>query len=150
MRYLLAQIALSLGLLLPMWSHFHPSSLLVGAILIVLGCLLYGYCFRFLRLGSFHLTPTPNTGQPLVRAGPYALIRHPMYAASLLIFLGVSIGYGDPLKIPLMLALVAVLIAKAKQEERHLLLLFPDYSDYMRTSWRLLPWVYLVLFTCGQ
>ena len=142
MIYLLAQVLLSVALLVPMFSRFHWVSLTIGGIFFFFGVALYFFSLRALRLGTFHLTPRPKSDRPLIRTGPYSLIRHPMYAASLLVFLGVTIGYGDPIKILIFLALVVVLLLKARQEEVYLKKQFPEYAEYMRTTWRLLPFVF--------
>jgi len=39
-------------------------------------------------------------------------------------------------------SLAAVLVAKAKLEEERLLRSYPQYAEYQRKTWRLIPWIY--------
>ncbi len=75
--------------------------------------------------------PLPNEEATLVERGPYGLVRHPIYVAGLLVFL----GYGLLASVPATaaVALLAVLWHfKAGVEERHLSERFPGYADYRR------------------
>ena len=75
--------------------------------------------------------PLPSEQGTLVERGPYGLVRHPIYAAGLLVFL----GYGLLASVPATaaVALLAVLWHfKAGVEERHLAERFPGYVDYKR------------------
>ena len=65
------------------------AALAIGAVLFVLGLLMLGWAG--LRLGS-SLTPfpAPRTDQTVKTAGPYALVRHPMYGGGILVALGWS------------------------------------------------------------
>ena len=75
--------------------------------------------------------PLPSEKATLVEHGPYGFVRHPLYVAGLLIFL----GYGCISSIPAtaVVPLLAVLWHfKAGVEERHLCERFPGYDDYRR------------------
>lgn len=85
--------------------------------------------------------PTPRNRATLVRTGPYAIVRHPVYSALLLAMLGVCFTGSWWGLIPL-LVLVGWWLAKASVEERYLRQRYPDYDDYCRVvRFRLIPFV---------
>ncbi|HUQ21641.1 MAG TPA: isoprenylcysteine carboxylmethyltransferase family protein [Gaiellaceae bacterium] len=75
--------------------------------------------------------PLPSERATLVERGPYGLVRHPIYVAGLLVFL----GYGCISSVPATAAvplLAALWHYKAGVEERHLDERFAAYGDYRR------------------
>ncbi len=115
-----------------------------GGALLVLGLLLL--VAAGLELGS-SLTPLPaprtDRTLPLITTGPYALARHPMYGAGILIALGWTIVFASVLGLTLVVALALFLDLKARREELWLTARFADYEAYrQRTRRRLLPFVY--------
>ncbi|GAB4470878.1 MAG: hypothetical protein OHK0044_13710 [Burkholderiaceae bacterium] len=91
------------------------------------------------RPGNFNIRPELKDGARLVTHGIYARVRHPMYTAVLLAMLGCIALDARLWRIVAWLALVAVLLAKAAREERHLLARFPEYADYRARTHRLIP-----------
>lgn len=90
----------------------------------------------------FRISPDPAGHRRLVRDGPYRWIRHPMYAAILLLVAPPLLERADLPRLILLAALAAVLVAKLTLEERLLARRFADYADYRRETWRLFPPVY--------
>ena len=90
----------------------------------------------------FRISPDPTGHRQLVRDGPYRWIRHPMYAAILLLVAPPLLERADVSQLILLAALAAVLVAKLTLEERLLVRRFADYADYRRETWRLFPPVY--------
>lgn len=90
----------------------------------------------------FRISPDPTGHRLLVRAGPYRWIRHPMYAAILLMVAPPLFERANVPGLVLLAALAAVLVTKLTLEERLLARRFADYADYRRESWRLFPPVY--------
>ncbi len=88
---------------------------------------------------SFGLVPA-NRGLQL--EGPYRLVRHPMYGAHLLGYLGYALTYPSAANILIVVATLLALIARAVAEER-LLARDPAYRTYLeRLPWRFFPYVY--------
>lgn len=81
-------------------------------------------------------------GHELVTCGPYALARHPIYTGILLMCLGTAIGQARP---PAFLGVAFVLLGfwiKIRQEERLMLLHFPDqYPAYKARVKALVPFL---------
>ncbi len=108
---------------------------LVSTVLIIVGTILSVYCIR--QLGrSFSIMAS---ARELVTAGPYKIIRHPLYGAELITILGVVIGHWSPAAASLGSVWVALQIRRAQNEERVLRESFPEYGDYARRVPMLLP-----------
>ena len=126
-------------------SRIVPRLPLIGVIgfLFVLFGILLAFWSR-LALGSYWSSVIRcYPGQPIVKSGPYHLIRHPIYTGVLLSTLGMFLLH--PQLIGLIgLALMAVSYTyKLLQEEKFLLAHYGnEYRIYMHHSYRLLPWVF--------
>ncbi len=94
------------------------------------------------RPGNFNVVPELKSGARLVTDGIYRHLRHPMYSALLLLMAAAVVTDPRAWRLALWVALLAVLIAKARREERFLTAAFPQYRDYASRVARLLPGVY--------
>ncbi len=123
-----------------LWPN-SPPVFLIGA-----GILLAGLCFAVwarLHLGQYWSgTVTLKEGHRLIRTGPYALVRHPIYTGFTLGLLGTAIIVGQ---LRGLLGVVLLLIAysrKLRQEERWLTEAFGDeYREYQAQVKTLVPFV---------
>ena len=71
--------------------------------------------------------------------GPYRVVRHPLYGAYAVTYLGYLLSYPRALNVVLVAVTLAVMYARAVAEER-VLAGDPAYRDYQgRTRWRFLP-----------
>jgi protein-S-isoprenylcysteine O-methyltransferase Ste14 len=86
----------------------------------------------------------PNLlGQKVVATGPYALVRHPMYAGAFFIIFGASIALGSWWGLVPAGLMAGVIIWRLLDEERYLDRNLAGYADYRRkVRWRLVPWVW--------
>jgi protein-S-isoprenylcysteine O-methyltransferase Ste14 len=80
----------------------------------------------------------------VVTDGPYAVIRHPGYAAALVIMLASGVALGSWLAAAVVTALsLPFLLRRAIAEDRILIAALPGYRDYAaRVPWRLLPGIW--------
>lgn len=85
---------------------------------------------------AFSVTPQARR---LVTAGPYALVRHPMYTGSILVSLGLTFLIDSPQAVGLFLICGCLQVWRALYEERLLEASFPEYADYKKRVGRFVP-----------
>jgi protein-S-isoprenylcysteine O-methyltransferase Ste14 len=84
-----------------------------------------------------------DRGHKVVSTGPYALVRHPLYAGMVLMFPSIGLTLGSWYGVAASLLLAVTLMVRAVLEERELCAHLPGYSDYMmRVRHRLVPYVW--------
>lgn len=142
--YPLAVFVLPRTFLAPPLSFFAGPALPavgVGLALVVAASILLAT--SFLALGRF-TTPRLEivTNHEIVRIGPYARIRHPMYTAVLLAAVGIAIEFSGLVLLPFVAAIAAAAWLRARAEERLFLAsprLGAEYAQYRTETGRFLP-----------
>jgi protein-S-isoprenylcysteine O-methyltransferase Ste14 len=82
-------------------------------------------------------------GQEVISTGPYALVRHPMYAGGLLYLPGMALALGSFWGLLALAAMVPFLLWRLFDEERFLSKHLLGYTDYCaNVPWRLIPGVF--------
>jgi protein-S-isoprenylcysteine O-methyltransferase Ste14 len=113
----------------------------VALVLLAAGVLVVWWAARTMGR-SLTAFPEPAAGAELVESGPFARVRHPVYAGALLVFLGISLATG-PLALALTGALAGLWVGKMRAEEARLRRRFPGYDAYAeRVRRRLVPGVW--------
>ena len=113
----------------------------VGFALTAAGCA-FAIWARARLGGNWSGVVTLKQGHELVRSGPYALVRHPIYAGFLAGLLGTALVIGE---VRALLALAIAFVAwfdKTRLEERFLVDQFDgEYVEYSRSVKRLIPFL---------
>ena len=92
-------------------------------------------------LRSFHARADPTPGG-LVTTGPYRFIRHPIYTGlCLLAWAGVISNWSET-SASMGVLLVAASVGRMLCEERLVVELYPEYRQYARRTWRMVPFVF--------
>lgn len=73
--------------------------------------------------------------------GPYRFIRHPMYAASLLLIWSSVLGHLSTVTMIVGLIVTLNIFYRISVEEQHLREHFPGYAEYARKTKRILPYL---------
>ncbi len=89
---------------------------------------------------SFHVAAAPTEGG-LVTSGPYAWIRHPIYAAVCLFGWACTVGHLSVRSVALSCAVSAGAAIRMVAEEKLLRARYPEYVDYARRTKRVFPFV---------
>ena len=104
----------------------------LGGLLFVGGYAMTTWTFAANSFASPAVRMQPERGHHVIDTGPYAFVRHPMYAGALLIFLGMPLLLGSPLGLLGLPIGAAVLALRVGWEEQALREGLPGYDDYAR------------------
>jgi protein-S-isoprenylcysteine O-methyltransferase Ste14 len=122
------------------WSHVPPWAQVVGAILIALGNYIFYLTFRENSYAAPVVKIQAERGHHVVSSGPYAYVRHPMYAGAMFFFVGAPLLLGSWWGLAAAPISAALLAVRAVMEERTLADALPGYRDYeARVRYRLIP-----------
>jgi protein-S-isoprenylcysteine O-methyltransferase Ste14 len=83
--------------------------------------------------------PLPNSHAELRTGGLYRFVRHPIYTGLLLFAAARTLTSGSVWTASACMALVVLINAKARWEERHLAKRFPGYAAYAARTSRFIP-----------
>ena len=123
------------------WSHMPLIIVVLGELLVVVGFYLVLLVYRENSYTSAIIEVTE--GQRVVSTGPYAIVRHPMYASASLYLIGTSLALGSYWGLLVNAAMMPFLIWRLFDEERFLAENLPGYADYQRrVRHRLLPFLW--------
>ncbi len=82
-------------------------------------------------------------GHQVITTGPYALVRHPMYTAVIVIMFALPVTLGSRFGLIPAALLVALLMLRTYLEDRTLQAELPGYPEYAReTRYRLIPGIW--------
>jgi protein-S-isoprenylcysteine O-methyltransferase Ste14 len=145
-KFIIATLAAAcLALLVfPALEHRHgrealaPLIVVAGDLLVVLGTALIAAVCRANPYSAASIRV--EKGQPLVTEGPYAIVRHPMYAGMCVHLLGVPLALGYLVAYAPAALILVLLVWRLLDEERELIAELPGYPDYMKqVRYRLVP-----------
>jgi len=95
---------------------------------------------RSFQKGQFSIHAEPEKGT-LLATGPYRVIRHPMYAAALLLIWSGILGHLSIINIVIGMIAISVAAIRIVYEEQFLQAQYPDYAEYSHKTKRIIPFV---------
>ncbi|HXQ53594.1 MAG TPA: isoprenylcysteine carboxylmethyltransferase family protein [Stellaceae bacterium] len=144
---LLMSLGFAAGIVVPAldrrfgWSSVPASLAVAGDALFALGYLVVFFVFRANSYAAAIVDVVP--GQTVVSTGPYAIVRHPMYAGAIVMFLGEPLALASWWGVVPVAAMMLVGGWRLLDEERVLTANLPGYAEYRaRVRYRLLPGVW--------
>ena len=82
-------------------------------------------------------------GQKVIDTGLYGIVRHPMYMATVLLFLSMPLILGSVVSFVIMLAYFPIITKRIRNEEKVLEEGLPGYKEYkQKVKYRLLPFIW--------
>jgi protein-S-isoprenylcysteine O-methyltransferase Ste14 len=123
------------------WSSVPVWAVVLGDVLVATG-----YCFILLvyRVNSYTASTIQVVpGQAVISTGPYAIVRHPMYASGSLYIFGTPLALGSYWGFVAIAAMMPFLLWRLLDEERILTRDLPGYAEYrQRVRHRLVPLIW--------
>jgi protein-S-isoprenylcysteine O-methyltransferase Ste14 len=123
------------------WSAVPLGGVVAGDVLVATGFYLISLVYRENTFTSATIEVADN--QKVISSGPYALVRHPMYASASLYLLGTPLALGSYWGLVPIAVIMPFLIWRLLDEERFLARNLPGYTEYQkRVRYRLVPFVW--------
>jgi protein-S-isoprenylcysteine O-methyltransferase Ste14 len=123
------------------WSAAPLGGVVAGELLVVLGFYLIFLVYRENTFTSATIEVAED--QKVISTGPYARVRHPMYASAILYLLGTPLALGSYWGLVPVVAMMPILVWRILAEERFLARNLAGYTDYQkRVHHRLVPFVW--------
>lgn len=134
--FVVAGLNIRFGLLLmPEWTTY------VAAGVFLLGYALYAEVMR--ENVWLSRTVEVQQGQKVIDTGLYGIVRHPMYSATLLLFLSMPLVLGSVWSFVLMLLYVPIIVKRIRNEEVVLERDLAGYKEYKQhVRYRLIPYIW--------
>lgn len=123
------------------WSRLPDWLVWAAAVLFLLSYLLFAEVLR--ENAYLSRTIEVQEGQKLIDTGLYGVVLHPMYTATLFLFLSMPLVLGSLPSFAVMLLYIPILVLRIRNEEQVLAEGLEGYRDYQRrVRFRLIPGVW--------
>ena len=122
--------------------HFLPDYVIwIGASVFLLSYLIYAEVMRENAFLSRTIEVQEN--QKVIDTGLYGVVRHPMYSATLLMFLSIPLILGSLISFVIMLAYIPIIAIRMKNEEEILEEGLKGYKEYKKkVRYKVIPFVW--------
>jgi protein-S-isoprenylcysteine O-methyltransferase Ste14 len=122
------------------WSSVSNAIVIVGYALFTFGYAMSIWVYAVNKFAEPSVRIQSDRGHQVVDTGPYAIVRHPLYTASTILFVGMALAMGSCWALIPVAIGVAVLIIRTSFEDRILQNELPGYREYTsQVRSRLLP-----------
>lgn len=123
------------------WSNMPAWVVIVASVLFLVAYALYAEVMR--ENAYLSRTIKVEEGQTVVDTGLYGIVRHPMYAVTILLFLMIPMILGSWYALIAFAFYPAVIVVRLKDEEELLTNELPGYCEYKRkVKYRLIPFIW--------
>lgn len=123
------------------WITLSNTAVVIASIIFIISYILYG---EILRENSYLLrTIKVEKDQKVVDTGFYGIVRHPMYAITIPLFLSMPIILNSPISFIVFLIYPVLIIKRINNEEKVLEKDLKGYRDYMKkVKYKLIPYIW--------
>jgi protein-S-isoprenylcysteine O-methyltransferase Ste14 len=123
------------------WSAVPAGGVVAGDVLVAIGFYLISLVYRENTFTSATIEVAEN--QKVISTGPYAVVRHPMYASALLYLIGTPLALGSYCGLVPFTVMLPFLIWRLIDEERFLARNLSGYTEYQKlVRHRLVPFLW--------
>lgn len=122
--------------------HTLPTILpYIASIIFLIGYAIYAEVMR--ENAWLSRTIEVQENQSVVSTGLYGIVRHPMYTATILMYLAMPLVLGSLIAFGIMLLYIPIIIRRINDEEQLLKTELPGYTEYCsQVRCRLIPFIY--------
>lgn len=123
------------------WSYVPMWAVIVASAILLIS---YGFYAEVMRENTYlSRTVEVQEGQKVVDSGLYGIVRHPMYAVTIWLFLSIPVVLGSLWSLLCFLPYIPVIIVRIINEEKVLEKGLEGYTDYKkRVKYRLIPFIF--------
>ena len=123
------------------WSDMPDWMVITGSVLFLTA---YGLYAEVMRENAYlSRTIKVEAGQTVVNTGLYGIVRHPMYAATILLFLMIPLVLASWYALIVFAFYPAIIVVRLKDEEALLTRELPGYAEYkQKVKYRIIPFVW--------
>lgn len=123
------------------WSEVPRWLVCVASVLLLVGYVMYAEVMR--ENAYLSRTIEVQEGQKLIATGMYAVVRHPMYSATILMYLAIPLVLGSLWALLLMSFYPFVIVKRIRNEEQLLVQELPGYIEYQkRVKYKIIPGIW--------
>ena len=123
------------------WTHVPTSVVIIASVLLFGAYLMFAEVMR--ENAFLSRTVEVQENQKIVSSGLYGFVRHPMYAATLLLFTVMPIVLGSWLALLFMVPLPFTLAKRIQNEEKVLTDGLEGYKEYINSvKYRMIPFIW--------
>ena len=122
--------------------HTLPTILpYIASVIFLIGYAMYAEVMR--ENAWLSRTIEVQDGQSVVSTGLYGIVRHPMYTATILMYLAMPLVLDSLIAFGIMLLYIPIIIRRINDEEQLLNTQLNGYTEYCtQVRWRLMPFIY--------
>jgi len=123
------------------WSNVPLIMVIIADVVVLFGYLMFAFVLKTNSYAS--RVVEVEKGQKVITTGPYAIVRHPMYLAVLILYAFSPLALGSYWAMVPLVLLIILLVARIKGEEKELLENLEGYKEYvMKTKYHLVPGIW--------
>jgi protein-S-isoprenylcysteine O-methyltransferase Ste14 len=123
------------------WSEVPMSVVIAASVALLIG---YGMYAEVMRENAYlSRTVEVQDGQKVIDTGLYGVVRHPMYLATILLFLSIPLVLGSWVSLLFFALYPVVIIMRISNEEKDLTAELSGYAEYKnKVKYRLIPFIW--------
>lgn len=123
------------------WTHVPDAVVWTSAAVLLLSYIMYAEVMR--ENAYLSRTIEVQEDQKVIDTGLYGIVRHPMYSATIFLFLSMPLILGSLVAFVIMLAYIPIINARMKNEEKVLSEGLTGYKEYMqKVKYRVIPYIW--------
>lgn len=123
------------------WMKFPRSMVISGCVVFLCAYIMFGEVLR--ENAYLSRVIEVQEGQKVVDTGLYAVVRHPMYSATVFLFLSMALILDSPISFIIMLLYIPMIAVRAVNEEKVLEKELEGYTEYeKKVRYRIIPYIW--------